>query len=180
MLEDANTPALIGHNGGPPLEDYYEKYCPPQFPKARTRRAMQTLECHGATEDEIDFLIVNPFLGGFYGKRVELNALASDELIAFIEDKFEAHGVCKVIPDDDILEQHARRMLERRIVVRELDKLLPDIRKRVGAADLPDDLHGLVEALLEEQPALPWDSAIADIIEEVTEGPDDLDEGHES
>jgi hypothetical protein len=42
MLEDANTPPL-GHDGGPPLEDYYEKYCPPRFPQARTKRAKQNI-----------------------------------------------------------------------------------------------------------------------------------------
>ena len=43
-------------------------------------------------------------------------------------------------------------------------KLIPDIRKRVAEAELPDDLHGLVEGLLDEQPEIPWDAAVAEII----------------
>ena len=131
---------------------------------ANKNRALvaETLKRHGATQDEIEFLIQDSF-GELHGERVELNAMTSDEFIAFIEDKLKEHGVSKIIPDDDILEQHARRMLERRIVVRKLDELLPGIRKRVEEADLPDDLHGLVEDQLKENPELPWDAAVAEI-----------------
>jgi hypothetical protein len=124
-----------------------------------------TLKRHGATQAEIDFLIRDRLYEiGISGERVELNAMASDELITFIEGKFEEHGVSKVIPDDDVLQLHARRMLERRMVLQEMDKLLPDIRKRVAEVVLPDDLHELVEGLLDENPEFPWDAAVAEII----------------
>jgi hypothetical protein len=55
-------------------------------------------------------------------------------------------------------------MLERRMVLQEMDKMLPDIRKRVTEVVLPDDLRGLVGDLLEENPELPWDAAVAEII----------------
>jgi DNA topoisomerase VI subunit A len=130
--------------------------------------AAETLKRHGATQDEINFLIrekkIYTLAGELEGERVELNAMTSDELITFIEGKFEEHGVSKVVPDDDVLELHARRMLERRMVLREMDKLLPDIRKRVADTALPADLQELVEGLLEEQPAIPWDAAVAEII----------------
>jgi hypothetical protein len=141
--------------------------------KKGARPTEATLLRHGATQAEIDFLIQRTYYGhGFSGQRVELNALASDELIAFIESKFEEHGVTKIIPDDDILELHARRMLERRMVLREVDKLLPGIRKHVAETLLPDDLHGLVEELLEKKPELPWDAAVAEIINSDNEGPE--------
>jgi hypothetical protein len=127
----------------------------------------QTLRRHGATQDEIGFLIGGAHgADGFAGERVELNAMTSDELIAFIEDKFEEHGVGKIIPDDDILELHARRTLERQMVLRELDMLLPGIHERAAEAELPDDLHDQVEELLEEKPSLPWDAAVAAIIDD--------------
>jgi hypothetical protein len=124
----------------------------------------ETLRRHGATQDEIDLLIQTTWRSSFEGKRVELNAMTSDELVGFIEGKFEQHGVGKLIPDDDTLELHARRMLERQMVLQELDKLLPRIRKRVAEAELPDDLRGLIEELLEGNPELPWDAAVAEII----------------
>ena len=87
--------------------------------------------------------------------------MTSDELVAFIERKFEEHGVSKIIPTDDVLEQHARRMLERHTVLRELDRLLPEIRKQVAETTLPEDLRTRVAELLEESPELPWDAAVA-------------------
>jgi hypothetical protein len=41
------TPPGIGHNGGPPLdpplENFYEDYCPPRFPQAKSKRAKQVI-----------------------------------------------------------------------------------------------------------------------------------------
>jgi hypothetical protein len=128
-----------------------------------------TLRRHGATQAEIDFLIQESDGFGISGDRVELNAMASDELITFIEGKFKEHGVSKVIPDDDALQLHARRMLERRMVLQEMDKMLPDIRKRVTEVVLPDDLHELVEDLLDENPELPWDAAVSEIMNSADE-----------
>ncbi len=132
--------------------------------KKNPRSVAETLRRHGATQDEIDLLIQRTSgFRGFEGERVELNAMTSDELVDFIERKFEEHGVSKIIPTDDVLEQHARRMLERHAVLRELDKLLPEIRKRVAETKLPEDLRARVEELLEDNPELPWDAAVANI-----------------
>ena len=91
--------------------------------------------------------------------------MTSDELVEFIERKFEEHGVRKIIPTDDVLEQHARRMLERQMVLRALDGLLPDIRKQAAEAELPDDLRRRVQEQLDDRPELPWDAAIAEILD---------------
>jgi hypothetical protein len=144
------------------------------------RLVADTLRRHGATQDEINFLIGKPdaliaYGRGFTGERVELNAMTSDELIDFIEKKFEEHGIDKLIPDDDVLAQHACRMLERRMVKKELEKLLPDIQKRVAEAELPDELRDQVKELLEEKPALPWDAAVAEIIDDDDDDDDDED-----
>ena len=49
---------------------------------------------NGATDDEIAILL---------NERIELNAMTSDALIAMIERKLKAHGLQKVIPDEDLL-----------------------------------------------------------------------------
>jgi hypothetical protein len=48
------------------------------------------LRDNGATKQEIEFLL---------DRRVELNAMTSDQLVAWIEAKFARHGVRKIIPD---------------------------------------------------------------------------------
>src|SRR6516225_7454982 len=55
-------------------------------------KAAETLRRHGATKQEIDMLVG--------GERVELNALASDQLVALIERKLSENSIIKVIPDD--------------------------------------------------------------------------------
>ena len=52
------------------------------------------LRKNGATAEEIEFLL---------SERVELNALASDELVDFIEGKLDALGIGKVVPDEETL-----------------------------------------------------------------------------
>ena len=54
---------------------------------------------NGADDAEIDILLK---------ERVELNAMASDALIAMIERKLKAYGLKKVIPDDDLLAETYR------------------------------------------------------------------------
>jgi len=47
---------------------------------------------------------------------------------------------------------------------RALNGLLPHIRKQAAEAELPDDLCRRVEEQFEDQPELPWDTAIAEIL----------------
>ena len=62
-------------------------------PQSRAKVAANLRE-NGATEAEIAFSLK---------QRVELNAFASDELVAWIERKLLEHGVAKVVPDADAL-----------------------------------------------------------------------------
>jgi hypothetical protein len=59
----------------------------------------QQLADNGATDAEIGILV---------NERVELNAMTSDALIETIETKLKAHGLKKVIPDDDLLNKAYR------------------------------------------------------------------------
>ena len=63
----------------------------------------------GATEDEQAFLVSGGGPGRWVGRRVELNALTSDQLVAFLEGKLRQHGVGKVVPDRETLDAAYRR-----------------------------------------------------------------------
>jgi hypothetical protein len=125
----------------------------------------RTLKRHGATEEEIEFLANE--------ERVELNAMASDEFIAFIEEKFEEHGVDKVVPDNDVLEEHARRVIEQRFVQKELERFRPAIEQLAAETVLPGDLRALVEAELEGDPAQSWDAAVAAVVGDLLQDDDE-------
>jgi hypothetical protein len=107
---------------------------------------------NGAAEDEIDFL---------RDARVELNAMPSDVFIAFLERKLAEHGVEKVIPDDAVLERHARQVLTRELANRELARIMPAMEADATAMALPADLGERVKAALAASPGLSWDLAVA-------------------
>jgi hypothetical protein len=111
-----------------------------------------TLERHGATPEEIAFLRY---------RRVELNAMTSRQLIDFVEEKLDEHGVEKLVPEDSVLEEHARRLLEQRFAEEVIAPLRTEIAERPRNAKLPSDLAQYVASELDANPQLPWDVAVA-------------------
>ena len=67
--------------------------------RVNTRILRGQLAENGAADSEINILL---------NERVELNAMTSDALIAMIERKLQAHGLEKVLPDDDLLAEAYR------------------------------------------------------------------------
>jgi hypothetical protein len=114
-----------------------------------------TLAEHGATRREIDFLQT---------RRVELNAMTAPVFIDFLERKLTAQGVRKIVPGSDVLERHARRVIEQRLV----DALVRDsqmaLQAESASAVLPQDLADKVRSICEEKPELSWDAAVAALI----------------
>jgi len=123
----------------------------------------ETLHEHGATADEIRFLLDR---GGRQPrpKPVELNAMTSRQFVDFIERKLNEHGVEKVIPQDEIIEQHARRLLEQKLTREALAEIQERIVKLAAETELRDDLEQRLRDHLAKDPALPWDEALAIIL----------------
>ena len=101
----------------------------------------------------------------YLGRRIELNAFLPADLIAFVEDKLEQHGVRKVLPPAEIFREHAEielndqaRELVQRTVLRLVDvdaivaEVTPDLRSRLDLAGQREH----VRARLEQERALPW------------------------
>ncbi len=126
--------------------------------KGNAEARADTLERHGATEQEIDFL-----LGRTDGKprRVELNAMDSGVFLDFLERKFEEHGVKKVVPDTQTVTLHARRLIEKQLAQKLLDDARVSIAAQAAATKLPANLRQKVERRLRQQPELSWDQAVA-------------------
>jgi len=115
----------------------------------RNARAWNLSE-NGATEAEIEFLL---------DYRVELNAMTSDQLVAFVERKLEEHGIKKVIPDDEELAEayrlFARSQEAEQIIERELKQLNGN-----DAVDVPRDVKNRVRKYLLLHPEARWDAAV--------------------
>jgi hypothetical protein len=122
----------------------------------------KTLREHGATKAEVDFLL------GYDGegtKRTELNSMTSRQFVDFLERKLAEHGVEKVVPDAEIIEQHARRLVEQRLAKEEIEKIRDRLAKEAAAHKLPRGLAGRVRKLLTDRPELSWDMALALILQ---------------
>jgi hypothetical protein len=117
-------------------------------------RSGATLRKHGATEEEVEFLLHS---------RVELNAFASDQLIALIEQKLQEHGVTKIVPDDDTLADAYRRMRREALIQDRVNCAIDEMDE--VAVSLPAGLRARVEQELKATPNRSWDSALREIAE---------------
>jgi hypothetical protein len=94
------------------------------FDRGRDSAKRENLRLNGATREEVEFLLV---------QRVELNALTSDQLVAFIEGKLAEHNIKKVIPDPDLLRDAYRLFVNSARVEKIVAKTIEDIESN----DLP-------------------------------------------
>jgi hypothetical protein len=106
---------------------------------------------NGATEEEIAFL---------RRRRVELNAFASADFIAWIERKLGQHGVAKVVPDHAALMLAYRRSVAGRYVASRLQSTIQEAHRQAAGAHVPDDLATLVAAGLQDDRARSWDDVV--------------------
>jgi hypothetical protein len=118
---------------------------------------------YGLDEDEIAFLVHRH-------RRVELNAMTSDQFVAWLEDKLAEHGGGKVVPAAEVLERHARRLLARRLAANKVAALLREIEAEAAHRTLPADLDARVRQELARDPALAWEDALAHALVDVTPG----------
>ena len=112
------------------------------------RRA--NLQRNGATPNEVEFLLHS---------RVELNAMTSDQLVAFVERKLKQHGIKKIVPNKDLLDDAyclaARNHAAKKIIARELKKL-----NGAAAVKPPSNLSTQVRQYLKTHPQARWDEAV--------------------
>ena len=92
------------------------------------------------------------------GQRVELNAMTSDEFVAFVERKLTEAGIAKVVPSKDQLET-AYRVFARSERIRTIveDAIAADAGAEIA---VPDDLEAQVRDFLAENPEVPWDDGV--------------------
>lgn len=112
------------------------------------------------TEAEIDFLIEERVHHKMWrGKRVELNAMTSDQFVAWLERKLDEHDVKKVIPGKETLKAawHRARLISK--IQEEVEK----IKVQPETKSMPGDLEKRLRKLLAQTPELSWDEALVRI-----------------
>ena len=122
--------------------------------KTKLEADRRNLARHGATPDEIDYLCS--------GKRVEINAFSTPQLIAFIERALDKRGITKVVPNGKVLELQYRRAAEINYFTANMAEAQRVAKAHAAALQLPSDLKAKVQKMLAAAPELPWDAAVAD------------------
>ena len=117
--------------------------------KTRGSILREQLEQNGATADEIAILLT---------ERVELNAMASDDLIEMIERKLKEAGLEKVIPNDELLEETYRAFRYSDQLREVFEKAEQDFEET--EITTPEDLRGQIRKILEKDQDLRWDDAV--------------------
>jgi len=114
-------------------------------------------EC-GATEAECAFLVREQGRQEWLGQRVEINAMTSRQLVDWLEATLRAHGVGKVVPERDVLEQAYRRASRLATIQWTIDRVNAAEAKK--AIRVPANLAKRVRAEMAKQPTVPWDTAV--------------------
>lgn len=121
---------------------------------------------NGATEEEIAFILDREASRWrhYVGRRVELNAFASGDLLTWIEEGLHRHGIKKLVPDSETLKAAFRRAATRAFAERNLQNLIERAEAEAAALKLPRTLERHIKARMKNEPALPWDTEIAEIV----------------
>jgi hypothetical protein len=121
------------------------------------------LRKNGATQAEVEFLCsgAEPWKG-YVGRRVELNAFTSADLLAWIESKLKEHGVKKVVPDAATLEAAYRRSAEAMMINQQIERLADLAHQEAQNIKVPNDLGNLVREKLKDSER-PWDAVVREL-----------------
>ena len=103
-------------------------------------------------------------------QRVELNAMTSEQLVAFIKRKLAEHGIEKIVPPKQTLDE-TYRLFERG---RRLEEAFDAVETDLDAADVsaPDDIEKQVTEILKDRPTLRWDAAVKEVQADYTDEDD--------
>lgn len=112
---------------------------------------------NGALVAEIDILV---------NERVELNAMASDALIAMIERKLKAYGLKKATPDDDLLAETYRAFHRSQQLRERFEEMEEEFDQQAADIEIPRGLNEGVRAILAEHDDLRWDDAVRLVLDE--------------
>jgi DNA topoisomerase 6 subunit A-like protein len=114
----------------------------------------ENLKQSGASPEEVEFLV---------DQRVELNAFTADGLVEWLEEKLEEHGVEKVVPELDMLQEAYRREKQSAYLKDKFEALLKESKEYADGVELPEDLDEKVVDVLKDSPELSWNQAVAEI-----------------
>ena len=135
---------------------------------------IKKLIASGATEEEANFLVESnsrTFKNGkwiYMGKRVELNAMTSDQLLKWLKGKLAEHNVQKVIPDDETIATAYQAACEAAHLER-ISRVQYNNNDKIAFSP-PEKIRDRIKSMINNT-ALSWDAALKEIAQKDTELP---------
>ena len=134
------------------------------WPARQNQDPRENLRDCSATDDELEFLVEGQRGGRWYGRRVELNAMTAPQFVEFVHGQLEAHGVEKVVPDDETLAAAFQHVRQQSALMEKVRELLQQAETESEIFTTPDDLADQVRDLINGT-ADCWVDAIKEIAE---------------
>jgi hypothetical protein len=134
------------------------------------------LRACGATEEECNVLVRRSPFGGWTGERVELNAMTSNQFIAWLERKWAGVGVTKVVPDREALAKAYQHAVHQTRVQQAIDEAIANL-DQPEERPVPENLADLIRDKLKGS-ARAWDDVLWDLVahDEMDEDEEECDE----
>ena len=112
----------------------------------------------GGTQEEAAFLCSGGKPKRWAGKRVELNAMTSKQLVDWIEKKLNQHGVKKLVPDEEVLRKAYIGARKAALIRKKIRRISDDFDEEIK---VPENLRCIVAKSIQNSPNS-WDNAIMD------------------
>jgi hypothetical protein len=113
----------------------------------------------GATEDEVNFLVLSGKAKEWRGKRIELNAMSAQTFIDWLEKGLKAAGVEKVFPEEAIANNTYRHAVLRQRCIAQLKM------ETVEDIIVPDGLLDRMKVMMSESPEEARDDVLVELAE---------------
>lgn len=117
-------------------------------------------EC-GATKEETEFLVSHAECRGYTGQRVEINAMTSEQLIAWLDRKLAEHEVTQMMPDEDTITAAYKRAVFLKRIQTKIEEIVEEIED--DEVEVPGDLIKQVKDKQADKPLASWDHIVWDI-----------------
>jgi Glu-tRNA(Gln) amidotransferase subunit E-like FAD-binding protein len=88
--------------------------------------------------------------------------MPSDVFIAFVERKLAEHGIKKVLPETDQLEEAFRLFARGERIRQSVEEVIETLSDE--ETSVPSDLEKQVRAYLEDHPDEPWSAAVRHVV----------------
>lgn len=113
---------------------------------------------NGATPEEAGVLVRGGYPGNWYGERVEINAMTSEQIVEFLDMKLAEARAEKILPPERDIKNWYKRAYKQAILEKKIQCHVEEVDSM--DVEIPADITDKIQDMIEKQKSLPWDKAV--------------------